>query len=508
MTLVMLLIGVANIFWAERLTVREGFGWDGVAYASWARDFHRTILVDRVPEYYVKRILPSALVHYGSRMVTAPFLPTDKQDTLLNESRNVILRFDIYNLLLILLSVSTWGLIAKELKISNRATWFGFCFLFLNYAILKNNVYHAVLTDTSGFTLGILMFYFFLTNKPIGLWATIFLGGFTWPSIPYMGALLFVFPYRKEPPGTVRPAATSSDGKWPWLFTALVCALTFITLIFLNRDLTERVNRLAHMLRVDVPLFYLSAAAVIVYLFVGLKPAVSDARLFKPRRIWEAIRWGRVGIIALTFGLLHFIYHRLSSGLEMSGGWGSHWGLIEYILLSSLTEPFIFLVAHTLYYGPVVLLLLFFWRPFCQSIQEFGIGLRLFVILNFLLSIGPQSRYQINAVTVFIILLVRLLDRSFLRYQSFTFWVLLSLLYSKVWYTFNTAPQVDDGTMDILLRFPLQHYFTNSGPWMSPQMYLIQGSVVLVTAVLLYFLVVKQARGPTMVQQPEQVTTS
>jgi hypothetical protein len=192
----------------------------------------------------------------------------------------------------------------------------------------------------------------------------------------------------------------------------------------------------------------------------------------------------------------------------MSGGWGSHWGLIEYILLSSLTEPFIFLVAHTLYYGPVVLLLLFFWRPFCQSIQEFGIGLRLFVILNFLLSIGPQSRYQINAITIFVILLARLLDRSFLRNQSFTFWVLLSLLYSKVWYTFNTAPQVDDGTMDILLRFPLQHYFTNSGPWMSHQMYLIQGSIVLVTAILLYFFLVRKAPGPAIVPAAEQVVSS
>ena len=262
------------------------------------------------------------------------------------------------------------------------------------------------------------------------------------------------------------------------------------------------------MLRVDVPLFYFSVAVVIAYLFFGLKPAVSDTGLFEPRRIWGAIRWGRVGIIAMTFGLLHFIYHQLRSGQEMSGGWGSQWGLIEYIFLSALTEPLIFLVAHTLYYGPVVLLLIFFWKPFCQSIQEFGIGLRLFVILNFLLSIGPQSRYQINAVTVFIILLVRLLDRSFLKHQSFTFWVLLSLLYSKVWYTFNTAPQVDDGTMDILLRFPLQHYFTNSGPWMSPQMYLIQGSIVLVTAILLYCFVVRKARDPTIFQQPEQVASS
>lgn len=507
MTLVMLLIGLANIFWAEKLTVREGFGWDGVTYAGWARDFYRTVLVERVPDYYVKRILPSALVHYGSRLATAPFLSAERRDAVLNESWNVILCFDIYNLLLLLVAVSTWGLIANELAIQDRGKWFGFCFLFLSYAILKNNFYHSVLTDTSAFTLGLLMFYFFLANKPFGLWATIVLGAFTWPSIPYMGALLFVLPYRKEVQDQIQSAAPPSSRRWPMLLASMVCLLTLITFVYLNRDLAQRVGRLAQMLRVDVPFFYLSVTAVIAYFFVGLRPVVSDARLFDLRRIREAVRWGRLALIAITFGLVYFTYSQLRNGQEMSGGWGSYSGLIEYILLSSLTEPLIFLVAHTLYYGPVILLLIFFWKPFCESIQEFGIGLRLFVILNFLLSIGPQSRYQINAVTVFIILLVRLLDRSFLKYQRFAFWLLLSLLYSKVWYTFNTAPQVDDGTMEILLRFPLQHYFTNSGPWMSPRMYLIQGAVVLMTAILLYFFVVRKALRARNFPQADQVAS-
>jgi len=505
MTLVMLLIGVANIFWAEKLEINQGFGWDGTNYAAWAKDFHRTVLVERVPAYYVKRILPSALVHYGSRLITAPFFSDAERDAILNENRNVVLRFDLYNLLLLLVAVSTWGLIANELKIQDRGKWFGFCFLFLNYAILKNNFYHSVLTDTSGFTLGLLMFYFFLTNRPIGLWTTIVLGGFTWPSIPYMGALLFVFPYQKALADELRSPVTRPSQNWPLLLTLTGCGLALIMFAYLRLNLTQLLSEMSQFLRVDRSLFYLSMAAVMAYLFLGLKPAVSDPRLFSPRSILGAIRWRRVGIIALTFCLLQVLVFRLASGQELTGGWGGEWRLIEYIFLSALTEPFIFLVAHTLYYGPVVLLLVFFWKPFCQSIQEYGIGLWLFVILNFFLSIGPQSRYQINAIAVFVILLVRLLDQSFLKKQSFIFWLLLSLLYSKVWYTFNTAPQVDDGTMDIFLRFPLQHYFTNSGPWMSPQMYLIQGSIVLVTAVLLYLFVIRRTGGAAVLPQPERM---
>jgi hypothetical protein len=61
----------------------------------------------------------------------------------------------------------------------------------------------------------------------------------------------------------------------------------------------------------------------------------------------------------------------------------------------------------------------------------------------------------------------------------------------------NTAPQVDDDTMEVLLRFPLQHYFMNSGPWMSRQMYLLHGAAALITILLLYLLV--KRRGPATV---------
>src|SRR5712692_839709 len=183
----MLVIGVANILWAEQLTVNGGFGWDGLWYSAWARDFYHNIFVVRVPEYYVQRILPSAIVHYGMRV-----LGVSRTD------QNIILAFQVYNLLLLLLSVHIWGSIANRLRISNRGKWLGFCFLFLNYAILKNNFYHAVLTDTSAFTLGLLMFYFFLADNRVGLLAVILAGGFTWPTVPYMAALLYVFPRPKE----------------------------------------------------------------------------------------------------------------------------------------------------------------------------------------------------------------------------------------------------------------------------------------------------------------------
>jgi len=101
MVIMMLCIGVANILWAERLTVNGGFGWDGMWYGSWAKDFYNAIFIQRVPAYYVQRILPSAIVHYGMRLLGVPL-----------HDKNILLGFDIYNLVLLLLSVYVWGLTA------------------------------------------------------------------------------------------------------------------------------------------------------------------------------------------------------------------------------------------------------------------------------------------------------------------------------------------------------------------------------------------------------------
>jgi len=484
MLLLMLAIGLANIFWAERLTVNSGFGWDGLWYAGWAKDFYGSILVRGVPEYYVQRILPSAIVHYGLRLFRVPL-----------EDGNIVLGFDIYNLILLLLSVYLWGLISDWLKLRNQGKWIGFIFLFLNYAILKNNFYHSVLTDTSAFTLGLLMFYFFLTNNPLGLLFTMVAGAFTWPTVPYIAVLLFIFPHNLAVTAE-EPSLGPPSMRLPTILAASVCVVTLIVYVYLLQPARFSVRRseleLDRALRIDLPLLYISLAAVMAYIFYGLRRLFADKALFSLRGIIKQALKARVVVGIALIVALKLAIHFLSNG--EAGGWPFR-SFVLHTFLVGLTEPFIFLVAHAVYYGPAILLLAFWWKPFSEAVSSFGLGLRVVVILNFLLSINAQSRYQINVVSTFIIILVCILDRAGLKYRSLVVWTLLCLFYSKVWYTFNTAPQVDDGTMASLLNFPLQHYFMSSGPWMSRQMYLIQGSIVLVTAILLWFLMRRDLLG-------------
>jgi hypothetical protein len=485
MMLIMLGFGVASLRWQEKLPVGEGFGWDGVNYAAWAKDFYKCVFVDHVEDFYVQRVAPSGIVHYGTRAVLWPFYSHDESFRILHESKNLLLAFGIYNLALLVLAVYIWGLIADNLALSDRGRWFGFCFLFVNYATLKLNFYTPVATDTSAFFLGLLMFYFFLARKALGLFAIMIIGSFTWPTLPFTAWLLLVLPRPAEPLPETGQHSTPGLRRFALWLSLFVCALVAGIYAYLSRDVLRGWTR-AGMVRIDFGLLYSSIAAVLVYLFLGFRAVFLDKRLFDVRHILRAIRWRWViaGVLVILGSRL--VVHRLAGPVP------SQWtfrDFLIYIFTSALTEPFIFVVSHVVYYGPIILLLILFWKSFCEMIKPYGVGFRLFVAMNLLLSLCPQSRYQIPAVGAFVILLVKLLDKEWLPRWSFSIWLLLSLFYSKVWYTFNTSPMNPDGTMAVFQTFPLQNFFMNSGPWMSYSMYLVQGGIVAATAVLILWLV-------------------
>jgi hypothetical protein len=73
MVIAMLLIGVVNIGWAERLTVADGLGWDGQYFAGFVKNFYEGVFVHGVPDYYAPRVFSSGVVHYGMKLFSVPF---------------------------------------------------------------------------------------------------------------------------------------------------------------------------------------------------------------------------------------------------------------------------------------------------------------------------------------------------------------------------------------------------------------------------------------------------
>src|SRR4051795_7639571 len=454
MAAAMLLAGLPNVFWAEKVTVGAGFGWDGVLYARWVRDFFRLVFIERVPEYNLQRIVPSAILHYTFRLLG--IAPTDA---------NILRAFDVYHLILLTIGAWVWGRIADRLGITTRGKWLGFAFLFLNYATLKLNFYTPASTDTTAFFLGMLLFYAYVAERPLGILAVMVVSYFTWPTLPLFAAILYVFPRRREivapAPPSKRLNVLAAAGA-----AAAVALGTFLLAVPLR---ATSFFIFGNFLRIDYPILYISIACSSAYVFAAVRRAVDDDRLYNVRRWLADIRWSRAVVALLLLGTLKLISRSLANGLP---GPLNPKLFAAYSVLAAVSDPFLFLVAHVVYFGPAVLLLMLLWKHVCAEAAAFGFGMQLFLLLNIAFSLNSQSRYNIPAVPVLFALVVLAMQRRQLSRGVVIALTMLAVACSKVWYIMNTAPQIYDGTMACLLRFPLQHMFMNSGPWMSREMYI------------------------------------
>jgi hypothetical protein len=492
MVAVMLAIGIANLLWAERLTVQGGLGWDGEVYARWARDFYDAVVVERIPGYYTGRILPAAIIHYSLRLANLPIT-----------AATIIAAFGIYNLVLLLAGVWMWGRIADTLRIDRRGKWVGFSLLFLSYAVLKTNFYQPVLTDTSAFVLGIAACYCYFAGRPAGLLAVMAAGAFTWPTMPLIAGLLYVFPHQ---PG-VAGESTGRDAVPPrarhiatWGAVAIAGAAALAYGFLLTHDFATRVWASRRIVRMDLDLIAISIVAALAYLFVASRRVLEDPRLSDPARFRPALDLRRCAIAALVLAIAAMATHQIANGQSINF---TAAGFAAYTFLTAAADPLIFLVAHAVYFGPAIPLLALLWTPFCRSLGDFSIGLRVVVLASVVLALNSQSRQQINVVPLFVVVLVRVLHQRGISAAWPPAAALLCIACSKVWYVFNTGPQIDDGTQEVLLRFPLQHLFMSSGPWMSRDMYFIQGALVCALTVFLYVTVVRRRtpRAPGLVEQ-------
>lgn len=472
-----LFAGALTILFGERLTVHDGLGWDGILYASWVKDFYNVVVVRGLPEYYTRRILPSLIVRLGMYLFSVP-----------PENGNIVRAFQLYNLALLALSAHVWRLVADEMGIRDRGKWFGFLFLFVNFAEWKCTFFMSVWTDTTAFALGLLLLYFYLKDNAYGMALVLFLSGFTWPTAPFVGALLFVFPRPKPPygPGVGLPYGLGS------ILAALFALATLAALLFLtNSDFDERLGRYYLLVWVDRSPLYLSIAATVAYLFFLLRVALDDRRLFV-NLILRSLSWRRVAVTGLILVLTKLIQRSIWDGTDIGVGSLRAFGI--QTLLTSLPEPLVFLVAHVVYFGPAVLLMALFWKRLCRTFTGYGVGMGLLLILNATFSVTSQSRWLINVFPVFVAVLVKTLEPDLARRGSLFLLAALCLLYSKMWYQINSEPLVFDGTMDCLLRFPMQRMFMNLGPYMSRPAYLIQGAAAALTAIILYYFYKVRAR--------------
>jgi hypothetical protein len=452
--------------------------WDASFYTRLARDFYGTL--SQAGPYTVQRILPSAIIYHLFRALSVQ--QTDE---------NIVLGFVFLNALLITLTGYLFALVADELGISRRGKWLGFVGLFFNFAVLKHRLYDPVLTDTSAYTTGMLLLYFYLKRKRAGLLISTALGAFVWPTTLLQGVLLLAFP---RPEAKDVPAVSSVSARPFYLKAGAVGISLLVSLVGLLLILYALRVGVPIVLPVFRPSLALSIAVAFLYLFYGMKTLLLAGELLNVDYLLYYLAKKRVALGMAGAVLLFVLVKLAQSALARQAG--PNYPVSLYVLTTfwvCVIYPAVFLISHVLYFGPIVLLLLFLRKEVCRLIQEHGLGLWLCAALCLPLSLNSESRQMINFLPMFVVFVVMATDE--LSWGKAQYWLLavVALLMSKVW--LRIGPLRTEGMTNHEILLSNQLLFMNNGPAMSGRMYVVQGCAVLVVGFVIYYFCIRRGRA-------------
>jgi hypothetical protein len=181
MVVLVLILGLLNFFWGEKVPVGVGFGWDGIHYAEMVRNLDSMISGGQLSSYYAQRILPSFLVR--SILLVSK---TEMSDI------NIIRTFELFNLTLLVGACWIWKRVSDNFSLSLAGRWIGFSGIFINFQFSKNAFFNPVLTDVTALFVAMLLLLFYTEKKSVALFLTTIIGAFVWPVVSISGAFLIL----------------------------------------------------------------------------------------------------------------------------------------------------------------------------------------------------------------------------------------------------------------------------------------------------------------------------
>ena len=149
----------------------------------------------------------------------------------------------------------------------------------------------------------------------------------------------------------------------------------------------------------------------------------------------------------------------------------------------SISKPGAFLLAQIIYYGPLMIVAVFLWKPMSRQIREYGLGLTLMFFAGALLALDSESRHLVAFVPAIFTFVVKTTEPFKWSSRQIRFLAIVSVLFSKCWFTMNVGPLTGN-----LFHWPDQRYLMNIGPYMTDTTYLIQGAITIVVAVAIRFI--------------------
>jgi hypothetical protein len=409
---------------------------------------------------------------------------------------NIIRGFEIYNLILFLITAYTLGRLTDYLKFSNKGKWLAFVGLFLNYSFFKHMLYMPVLTDQSAFAFGMLLLYFYMTKNNIGLIIISIIGIFSGQIFIFGALILLIFP-KKDISSTSVPNndIVSAPNNYNIIVSITIIIFAFIY-IYYRHFIQGAVRTLdTGHLPINEQFIYLSISFLLAYLFIGLKFILDSADLYVLKN-WINKDNSKLLIVGVLLGLIFsvIVIITLAINTKLPGGVGrlipKAIKFFDHFLLGSISKPFYPVIPHVIYFGPFTILTIYLWKQITNNIHKYGNGLTLFIAFHFILTTIPMGRQIMNFFPFFVIFTVMAYEELDLNKSYYWFIAIMSLLCSKVWLRLNFV-----GSEPSLMSTVTSKYLMSYGYYMNDAMYAIQGSIVIVTFILFYVIFSKKIFG-------------
>jgi hypothetical protein len=317
--------------------------------------------------------------------------------------------------------------------------------------------------------LGLWAAAFSLEGSLPGLAVILLLSAGTWSSLFAWILPVMIFPLSPIP---AQKQAKAS------LVAALLAAAVYLLGVFISYGCLG-FRPYPHAQQVLAAWVPISAFVAAAYLALGIQRLQEGLGVREACSAFKSVSWrglaASLACVALVRAVFRFGLHlpHVNAGGMLLAGQNS-------IFVRSITLPGIFLVAHAVYYGPMFLLYLVLWKDISQDVRQLGYGYLLIAAFTMVLSLNSESRHWLHAYPFLAVLGLRAIQRRGLERKLWPALVFGTLAASKTWFHINAPLMYGPYT-----QFPGQRLFMNKGPWMSADMYLVQGLVALAFLALL-----------------------
>lgn len=477
--LVAILIGIALFsFGGEKVAHNDGIGWDGENYFTTMRHFVPMIKHHGYDQYAVRRVMP-----WGVTNIVCTLTHTEV-------TRNVAIASGIiYNSIALILSVLFFFRISNLLRWKKETEVMGFAFLFYTFLTLKMIGYFPVFSDVFALTLGIVLCYYFFAEKKIALVICGFIGAFVWPTSPLVAFALAFFPRKNLFPESTKISETDERiMKLLHVLVALAPLGVLLLCVFergghLMSAMKETLLLTLPLSSWIIPITCLCTCSYFYFIARGFR--FSFSRVVN-ENLLDKRTWGNYILFLVCVLLTTCANVVLANGEE---GALTAFQTVKLIMLSSMTDPFVFVENHFLAYGLAYLLVLLLWKDIVRIIMRLGLGYVLVVMLWALFSVRTEARVAVFFWVFPLMALLMCLDTKPLRPWAVIAAVVFSLFQARWWFPINVADMEKYLSWDNYwhyMEFPAQRYFLNFGHWQSHEMYCVFIALTVAVGLVLY----------------------